>query len=484
MEGDEATSGMGGMSMASAAAGVVPEIILLAGAVIVLITVLFTPRRVQRLAPWLSLAVLSAAGAASLAQLTEPQAIVFFDTWARDGTAVLGKLIVLASAAISAALCLQWFRTDPRAGELQTMLLFATLGAVVLTGAADLMELVLGLLLSSVAGYVLAAYHRQSKESGEAALKYYLLGALTNALLLYGVVLLFGLVGSTTYPALAEALPSVDPLGLLAGFGLVLLGVAFKIGAVPVHPWVPDVAEGAPAPAAAFLLTVPKVGGVIAVARLAAVLADSPVAWRPTLALVAAATMTLGNLAALWQDDVRRLLGWSAVSQTGYALMAPVALTRSDLAIPSLLLFLTVYAAANLAAFGVVVELRGRTAMADYAGLGRVRPWLLAALTVAFLSMVGIPPLGGFAGKLALFAATIDAGYAWLAALAVVNSVVSLFYYARVIGPAYFAPAPAAVPVLGSATAVATGVAAVLTVFTGLAAEPLVAAFTDALLLP
>ncbi|MDQ3342895.1 MAG: NADH-quinone oxidoreductase subunit N, partial [Actinomycetota bacterium] len=148
--------------------------------------------------------------------------------------------------------------------------------------------------------------------------------------------------------------------------------------------------------------------------------------------------------------------GWSAVSQTGYALMAPVALGRSDLAIPSLLLFLGAYAAANLAAFGVVVELRGRTAIGDYAGLGKARPWLLVALTVAFLSMVGIPPLGGFAGKLALFAATIDAGYAWLAVLAVVNSVASLFYYVRVIGPGYFQPAAGPVPVLGSIAAVST----------------------------
>ena len=470
--------------MGAAVATVIPEVILLAGAVAVLLAVLILPRPAQRWAPCLSLGVIGASAAATWAQLDDVQAIVFFDTWARDGTAVLGKLIVLAAAAGAIGLSVEWFRTDARAGELQTMLLFATLGAVLLAGAADLMELTMGLLLSSATGYVLAAYHRASKESGEAALKYYLLGALANALLLYGVVILFGLAASTTFPALAAALPAADPLGLVAGFGLVLLGLAFKIGAVPVHAWMPDVAEGAPAPAAAFLLTVPKIGGVIAVARLAAVLLEAPVGWRPALAMVAAMTMTLGNLAALWQDDVRRMLGWSAVSQTGYALMAPVALGRSELAIPSLLLFLAAYAAANLAAFGVVVELRGRTAIADYAGLGRARPWLLLALAVAFLSMVGIPPLGGFAGKLALFAATIDAGYAWLAVLAVVNSVASLFYYARVIGPGYFQPAAAPVPVLGSAAAAATGVAAAATVLVGLAAEPLLAAFTTARLLP
>lgn len=473
------------MDMAAAAREVIPEIVLLVGGILVLLLALSTPRRWQHHAPWLSLIVIAVATSAAVTQLWDTQRIGFFDTYALDRTAVVGKLVVLAAAAISVGLSAQWFRTDPRAGELQTILLFATLGAVLLAGAADLMELVLGLLLSSVTGYVLAAYHRQSKESGEAALKYYLLGALTNALMLIGVVLLFGLGGTTTYPGLALTLPDADPLGVLAGTVLLLLGVAFKVGAVPAHPWVPDVAEGAPAPAAAFLLTAPKVGGIIAIARIAALLADAPVGWRPAIALLAAATMTLGNLAALWQHDVRRLLGWSAVSQTGYALMAPVALGRSDLAIPSLLLFLAAYAAANLAAFGVVVHLRGRTDLSDYEGLARTRPWMFTALVVAFLSMVGIPPLGGFAGKLALFAATIDAGYAWLAVLAVVNSVVSLAYYARVIGPGYFdAAGPAPVSVLGLPSAVATGLAVVATIVTGVGAEPLLSVLAEASILP
>ena len=470
--------------MAAAAREVVPEIVVLVGAVVVLLAALAVPRSWQRHLPWLSLAALAAAALAAVPQLGAPQRVGFFDTYALDGTAVVGKLVVLAVAAVTVGLTAEWFRTDARAGELQSLLLFATLGAVLLAGAADLSELVLGLLLSSATGYVLAAYHRGSKESAEAALKYYLLGALANALMLVGVALLFGLGGTTTYTGLAAALPAADGLGVLAGTALLLLGVAFKVGAVPVHPWVPDVAEGAPAPLAAFLLTAPKVGGVIAFARVAAFLADAPVGWRPAIALVAAATMTVGNLAALWQDDVRRMLGWSAVSQTGYALMAPVALGRSDLAVPSLLLFLAAYAAANLAAFGVVVELRGRTALRDYAGLGRTHPWLLTVLVVAFLSMVGIPPLGGFAGKLALFAATIDAGYTWLAVLAVVNSVVSLFYYARVLGPGYFEAGATPVPVLGSVAAVATGVAATATVLVGVAAEPLLRTFSAAALLP
>ena len=463
---------------------IVPEIALLAGAVVVVLVAVFTPRRLQWVTSWAALTVLAVAAGATVRQLGGGQQLTFSDTWAVDGVATTGKLLILASAALVSAMSWEWLRTDQRAGEYQSLLLFATLGGVILVGAADVLELTLGLLLSSATGYMLAAYHRNAKESAEAAIKYYLIGALTNAAFVFGVVILFGLAGSTTYPAISEAVDGADVLGLIAAATLLTVGLAFKAGAAPAHEWVPDVADGAPVPSAAFLLVVPKIGGVIAIARMSVVILGSGVGWRPMVALLAAATMTWGNLAALWQDDVRRLLGWSAVSQTGYALMAPVALGRSDLAIPSLLLFLAAYAAATITAFGVVGELRGLRDRNDYAGLAKTHPWLLAALIIAFLSMVGIPPLGGFAGKLALFAATIDAGYAWLALLAVANTVASLYYYVRVLGPAYFETPARALPVLGHATATVTGVAAVAVVLIGVAAEPLVRTFSTAALLP
>ena len=463
---------------------VIPELILLVGAVVVLFIATLLPRKRQGVTVWLTYGVLALAIAATVQQLAGPQGLTFFDTWAIDDTALVAKLAILVGAGVVVGLTPEWFATDARRGEYQTILLFGTLGGVVLAGAADLLQLTLGLLLSSVTGYILAAWHRGSKESGESAIKYYLLGALANATFLYGIVLLFGLAGSTTYPAVRDGLQGADLVGVGAALVLVALGLTFKVGAVPAHAWVPDVAQGAPLPSATFLLVVPKIGGVVAIARFAAVVASTGIGWRPLLAIIAAATMTLGNLAALWQEDLRRLLGWSAVSQTGYALMAPVALGRSDLAIPSLLFFLIAYAVANLAAFGVVTELRGRADIGELAGLARTRPWLFAALVLAFLSMIGIPPLVGFAGKLALFGATIQAGYTWLAVLAVVNSVVSLFYYARVMGPAYFEPAERVVPVLGTSAAVATGVATALVVVLGLAAEPLFRLLTTARMLP
>lgn len=315
-------------------------------------------------------------------------------------------------------------------------------------------------------------------------MKYYLLGALTNGALVYGAVLLFGLGATTTLLGLADALPGADGAALVTGTGLVVLGLAFKLGAVPAHAWVPDVADGAPAPVAAFLTVAPKVGALIALARLAATLPESDVGWRPLVAVLAAATMTYGNLAALHQDDVRRLLGWSAVSQAGYGLMAVVALGRSDLAVSSLVYFLAAYAVANLAAFGVVIELRGRTDRRTYAGLASARPLLAGVLVLSFLSLVGIPPLAGFTAKVLLFGAAIDAGYTWLAILAVVNTVVSLAYYLRVLAPSYFEPLAGPVPVLGQWARAATLACGAGVVVLGVAADGVLDALTAARLLP
>ncbi|MBW3575351.1 MAG: NADH-quinone oxidoreductase subunit N [Actinobacteria bacterium] len=463
---------------------VTPEIILVLGAVATLVYALFAPRRLQRGSAVLALLTLAASAAASAVMLRGPQTLTFFDTYAADDAAVWAKLIVLAVTAVTVALSVEWFAGDPRHGEYYTLLLLSALGAVVLAGAADLMAVILGVLLSSATGYVLAAYHRTDARSGEAAIKYYLLGALTNGAMVYGAVLLFGLGATTTLLGLVDALPGADGPALVTGTGLVVLGLAFKLGAVPAHAWVPDVADGAPAPAAAFLTAAPKVGALVAVGRLAATLPEPDVGWRVVVAVLAAATMTLGNLAALHQDDVRRLLGWSAVSQSGYGLMAVVALGRSDLAVTSLLYFLAAYAVANLAAFGVVVELRGRTDRASYAGLATARPVLAGVLVLSFLSLVGIPPLAGFAAKVLLFSATVDAGYTWLALLAVANTVLSLAYYVRVLAPSYFEPLPGPVPVLGRWAGGATVACGFGVVALGLAAEPLLEALARSSLLP
>ena len=480
--GMEGMGGMGGM-----VGDVFPELVLLGGAVVVLLFALFAPRRHQQWAALLAVAALAATTLATL-PLVGLERLTFADSYAVDSAAVWGKLIVLGITVVVVALSVEWFAGDPRHGEYYALLLLSALGALLLAGAADLMEIVLGVLLASATSAVLIAYHRRSRRAGEAALKFYLLGAFANGAMVYGVVLLFGLAGTTTLTGLRTGLVGAHALPLVVATGLVVVGLAFKLAAVPAHAWLPDAADGAPAPVAAFVAAAPKVGALIALARLVAVLPEDGVGWRPLIALIAALTMTLGNVAALWQDDVRRLLGWSAVSQTGYGLMAVVALGRSGLALPSLLYFLVAYALATLAAFGVVVELRGQADRARYVGLGRAHPWLALALALGLLSVVGIPPLAGFAAKVALFGAAVDAGYGWLAVLGVANTVVSLAYYARVLGPAYFetaaGPAATPLPVLGQWAALGVGVAGVGLVVLGVWAEWLLRAFAGARLLP
>ena len=473
-------SGMEGMPLEHLA----PQIIVVIGAAVVLVASLFLPHRHQWSGAAAAVLALIGAAGAQVWLLGRSAQLTFSGLWALDGVTGWANVLVFGSTAVAAAMTPEWLRTDRRHGEYYTLLLFGALGASILASTTDLNELVVGLLLTSIVGYVLASYHRSSPTSAEAGMKFFLIGGLTNSLLLIGVVLLYGVAGTTRYGELGGALADADPVALVAATSLVALGLAFEIGAVPAHAWLPDVAEGAPAPAAAFLTVVPKIGAVVALARLVAVLPADLVGWRPLVAVMAAATMTIGNLAALWQEDVRRLLGWSSVSQAGYALMAVAAIGRSDLAVGALLFFLAAYAVANLAAFGVVIELRGRTRFADYAGLSQRRPWLAAGMALALLSLVGIPPLVGFVGKLQLFVAAMDAGYGWLALLAVVNTVISLFYYLRVAATAYFDPAPAAVPVLGRWAGVSTAVAVGATAVAGVLSGPLLTRFSDAVLLP
>ena len=299
-------------------------------------------------------------------------------------------------------------------------------------------------------------------------MKDFLIGALASAMVI-GVVLVMGTAGTTDYGRLHGRVAD-GPL-TLAGLMLVLLCLLFELGAVPAHAWMPDVAEGAPAPAAAFLTVVPKIGAAVALARFVSLFPPEDGALRLLIAILSAVTITAGNLAAFRSDDVRRLLGWSSVGQSGYALMAVAVAGLSAAALPALTVFVGAYALANICAFGVVTHLRGRTDLADYAGLARNRRLVATGMILAFLSVVGIPPLAGFVGKFALIMATIDGGYGWLALFGIANSVLSLFPYARVIGPMVFAASDARPGVLGCSSGlvalVAAGALVVVGIFCG-----------------
>ena len=454
---------------------ILPEIAVLLTAVIIVLLASFLPRHLQWTNAPVALIGLAIAALLLFSQANGEARATFSGTYALDMASIEGRLLILFATAVTVLLSPRWFESDARHGEYYAMLLFSTLGAMVLAGALDLLLVLIGVLLSSATGYVLAAYHRDWALSVEAGMKYFLVGALANTALALGATLMIGLLGGPGFGEMAAALQAgeASPL-LLVGLGLVTVGMAYKLGAVPAHAWLPDVAEGAPAPSAAFLTVVPKIGAAIALARLVSLFPETDFAIRALVAALAVITMTLGNLAALWQEDMKRMLGWSSVSQAGYLLMAVTVTSLTDHAIPALVTFLFGYATANLTAFAAITHLRGRTDRSDYAGLLKTAPLSAIAIIVAFLSLVGIPPLGGFVGKLELFLATIDGGYVWLVIAALVNTVVSLAYYLRFVTPMVLRAPSESVLQLGSWSCVATTIALISVAAVGIFAQFLI----------
>jgi NADH-quinone oxidoreductase subunit N len=412
-----------------------PEMLLFVGGLVCLIAGSFLARRRQWITRVVAIAALLGGIVAAGIELTRPVGVAFEGTFAVDTgtgvarlTAAIGTLLVLAIATDEIA-------GSARESETYALLLFATTGTLVLAGAEDLLVLAVGFLLTSIPLYGLVGL-AHTPRSAEAALKTYLLGALFGILLLLGVTVLYGIAGSTAYVDLRDGLRDAPGAATAAGVVAVLAGVLFKAGGVPAHFWVPDAAQGSTGTAATFLTTVPKIGAVVAAYRLVTALPDD-FAWPVLIAILAAASMTLGNLAAYWQDDPRRLLGWSTVSQVGF-LLVPVAVAgRSDLALPSMLYYLAGYTLTNVAAFAVTAALPDRRDLTSYRGLAGSHPWLAGSLAVALLGLVGTPPTAVFVGKLTTATAAWDGNLAWLAIVVFANSLVSLFYYLRWIIPVY-----------------------------------------------
>lgn len=452
-----------------------PEALLLLGAVVGLLTGLFLPRRRQWVVRIVAAVALVAAILAALAAAAEPAGPVFDGVYDVDAATTVVRVVAASATLLVLLLAGGELAGSPRETELYALMLLATLGTVLLAGADDLLLLSAAYLLASIPLYGLAALRKDGRGT-EAALKLYLLGAFLGVVMLLGTALLFGVGRSTRYVELADRLPGAPgAVVALGGLG-VLAGLLFKLGAVPAHFWVPDVAEGASTTVAAFVTTVPKVGAVVAVFRLVdGPLRDAPGDWRLVLAVVAVASMSLGNLAAFFQTSVTRLLGWSAVSQVGYLLMAPVVAGDSDLALPSLGLYLAAYAVTNIGAFAVVLAAGVGTRLADWQGLARRSPGLAVALVVCLLGLVGTPPTGIFLGKLTVFTATADGGVGWLVVIAAVNTVASLFYYLRWLAPVFRDGNPQAAGPEPWSRAAAL-IAAVTSVVVGIGAGPVLAA--------
>ena len=454
-----------------------PEALLFLGAMVALVGGSFTPRTMQwRIRLVAAAAVVGSLASASVAwvSVAAGDARTAFDgTFIADASTGAARVTVAVALLLILLLGGGELRDHPRESETCTLLLFGGVGTLLMSGTTDLALLVVAFLLASIPLYGLVGVLARPA-SAEAALKTYLFGALFGILLMLGAVLLYGLAGRTGYAHLGTGLADAPSAAVSAGGLLVVAGLLFKAGGVPAHFWVPDAAEGASVTAAAFLTTVPKIGAVVAISRLLAEL-PGELRWATVLGVFAVASMTVGNLAAFAQTDVRRLLGWSTVSQVGYLLAAAAVAQRSDLATPALLFFLAGYAVTNLAAFAVVAAEPGRRTVEEWAGAGAARPGLTAALVIALLGLVGTPPTAVFVGKLATLAATWDSGLAWLAVALAVNTVGSLFYYLRWIR-AVLRPAPDDEPTSEPApfrsAAVAAGIAATAAVVLGLIAGP------------
>ena len=454
---------------------------LTAGAMLLLLLEFVPSRPGTSRGAIVSLATLAAA-AYAVFRVRDVRRPLFGGMFVHDGFTVFFTLLFCAIAALAVLLSWDYIkRTRINQAEYYALLLSATLGMIIMAASNDLITIFLGLELMSLALYVLVGFRRGQLESNEAALKYFLLGAFASGFLLYGIALLYGATGTTSLTGMARFLAgstlSGSPLFVVGGV-LLLIGFGFKVSAVPFHMWTPDAYEGAPTSVTAFMSAGAKAAGFAALLRVApTVFAAGAADWRPLLTWIAILTMTVGNVTALLQTSVKRMLAYSSIAHAGYVLVAVVAGGADGRS--AALFYLAVYSFMNLGAFGVLTLLgRGpdeRVLLADLAGLGFRRPLLGLAMTVFMISLGGIPPTAGFMGKVYVFGIALKSGLVPLVIVGVLNSVVSVFYYLRVTVAMYMED-PRGEPVaisLRAPAAIALVLAFALTLWWGLSAHGL-----------
>ncbi|MDQ3539110.1 MAG: NADH-quinone oxidoreductase subunit N, partial [Chloroflexota bacterium] len=332
---------------------------------------------------------------------------IFMGTFRVDDLSVWAKLVMLPATALAAMLAVAEVRGSDREATVYSLFSLTTVGALALAGAGDVMFLVLGILLSSLGSFALVAYPRDDRAT-EAAMKYFVFGSVTGAVMIFGLTFWFGATSSTLLVDLDQL--AGKSVAAAVGFVAVVIGLGYKAAIAPFHFWAPDAYDGGPVSVAAYLSIVPKIGAVFALAVVGRFLPAESVDWRLLVAVLATISMTYGNLAALVQTNVVRLLAYSSIAQAGYLLLGVVAIGRNSLAIQSLVVFAAAYAAMNLGAFAIIQAV-GRDLDA-FTGLGRTHVWTGVGMALFLFSLVGIPPMAGFFGKLLLFGAALDAGYA------------------------------------------------------------------------
>ena len=437
--------------------GFVPELFIVGAILLVLLADLVVGRGrhlggdtpAGRMPGWIALAGLLASAIAAWAQLGDAPRVIFFGMLSADSLAAFFKLLFAASTAL---IVLVSFRIKPQ-GELNALLLTTVLGMDLLAGSRHFLMAAIALELVSVMSYVLAGFDRKDPRSSEAALKYMIFGSMASGAMLYGGSLLFGLTGTLDFVGMQNGLwaSGADGLLLLLALLLVLVGIGYKVAMAPFHYWCPDVYDGAPTPITTFFSVGPKAAGLALLIRFlyprigdGAMLSIMPAkGFEPlfVVAVLAAFTMTLGNLSAIGQTRVKRMLAYSSIAHAGYLLTGIVIANSAGLS--AVLLYLMLYLLMNYGAFLVldaVGRMTGDESIAAFRGLGRRHPALAVAMTVFLVSLVGLPPVAGFIGKYVLFAAVVDARWYGLVTIAVLNSVVSLYYYLGVAKAMWLAP--------------------------------------------
>lgn len=420
---------------------ILPEILLLILTGVILISDMFWSRDRRRQLGWVSAGGLFLILAVSLAAARPEEArFVWGGMLREDWLAFVFKMLFLGGALATTLLALDI--EELQRGEFHLMLLISTLGMSLMAASADLVMLFLAIETTSIPLYILAGFLKRDDKSTESGFKYLLFGALTSAVMLYGFSLLYGFTGTTSLYELAGMFQAgrLAEMTVIGSVLLILVGFGFKISAVPFHFWAPDVYEGAPTPVAGFLSTASKAAGFAVLVRvlLVAFPTTAHPAWVAVVAAISTATMTLGNTLALAQSNIKRLLAYSSIAHAGYILIGVVSV--SALGVTSAVFYIFAYLFTNLAAFGAVAVFWrsvGSDEISAYAGLSRRAPGLALVMLIAFLSLAGMPPLGGFVAKIWVFAAAVQADLIWLAVIGVLNAIIGLYYYLVVLKVVY-----------------------------------------------
>lgn len=426
-------------------AAIMPSLVLCCLAMALLLATVFMPRGKTTPIAWMSVAALVITGFFCFGAWNDPR-FGFAGHVALDNFATFFNFIFLIAAGLCILMSDSFFKREGfPVGEYYALVLFTTAGAMWMASGTDMMTIFLGLEVLSVSLYVLAGFLRDKTESNEAGLKYFLLGAFSTGFLLYGIALIYGVTGTTNVADIgiffgANPAQLSNPMAV-AGMVLLSTGFLFKIAAAPFHMWTPDVYQGAPTPITAFMSAGPKAAAFAAFIRILTLgLAGLQSEWTSLLWILAVLTMTVGNVIAIYQTNLKRMLAYSSIAHAGYALVGIVA--ANEIGMSGILFYLLAYTFMNLGAFAVLV-LAGKKGeenltLEGFSGFGYKKPFLGVAMTIFLFSLMGIPPMAGFAGKFFIFAGAIKAGYVWLAVIAMLNSAVSLYYYLRVMVFMYF----------------------------------------------